>query len=102
MNNKMVKFSIYGRASTIKQTIASNDLQALRYYNYLLMIQHYHKTNTNPHANKFLKPVAQQMPEIPTNKEFDKNHAWSFPVPHWIVEIFTREKVDSEILRNTA
>lgn len=101
MIKKPIKFSIYSRVNSIKKTTHTKDLQALRYYNYLLVIKHHHKISSHPHAHKITRPTAQQLPALGTISGIEKSHAWSFTIPHWIVEIFTRKKVQSEIIQNT-
>src|ERR1700712_3363868 len=100
MNTKSTTFPIYGRASLLKQVASFDDLQTQRNGNYLLMIENFHKTNPQAHINKVLKQTVQFVPQLATDKEMNKNTSWSLTVPHWIVEIFTRDKVANEILRH--
>src|ERR1700712_4659181 len=100
INLKQTKPPIYGRAPLLQNNRRNTDIEATRYYNYLLMVKYYHYTNTQPHANKVVRQLSAPLPVV-TMKEEPKNIPLSYLLPHWIVEIFTRQKVENEILQNT-
>ncbi len=100
INIKTGKPQICGRAPLLINEKHSNAAKTNRYYKYQMLFNHYHP-NWNQKPIK-AQPIMQQ-PPIAVERDLKAVRTkWWEVAPHWIVELFTRDKSGQEILSGTA
>lgn len=91
---------ICGRTPLFTNNKYTEAAKTARYYKYQMLFYHYHPTS-NKKGLKYQRPVRQLAVVIQTSIKAPKTK-WYEIAPHWIVELFTREKANQEILSRTA